>query len=374
MQFSDLSFWERNEYLSGIDFLIIGAGIVGNTTAFYLKQRFPDAKILVLERCYLPSGASTKNAGFACFGSPTELYDDLSKIPENEVFETLVLRYEGLQRLFSIVSPTEMNYSNCASWDLLRSTDSELSADFIHFLNEKMNTLFHEKEVYSIEENVQDKFGFQGIKLGYKNRLEGSIDTGKLMFHLHRKCMNLGIQFLFGINVTALIDNKLSATVETSFGEIKAQKVFVCTNGFGGQLLKLDVKPARAQVLVTEPIPDLNWQGTFHYDSGYFYFRNVGNRILIGGGRNLDFDGETTYELQTSALIQNAVEQLLKEMVLPWKKEVQITHRWAGIMGVGETKKPIVQPINDSILVGVRMGGMGVAIGSQVGYELSKLV
>jgi cation diffusion facilitator CzcD-associated flavoprotein CzcO len=80
LNIKDLSFWEKSLYFESLDFTIIGAGIVGLSTAIFLKEKFPRSKILILERGYLPSGASTKNAGFACFGSPTELYDDLSKI------------------------------------------------------------------------------------------------------------------------------------------------------------------------------------------------------------------------------------------------------------------------------------------------------
>lgn len=80
LNIEQLSFWERKEYFEDIDFLIIGAGIVGCSTAYHLRIKYPSAKIVILERGYLPSGASTKNAGFASFGGPVELIDDLKKI------------------------------------------------------------------------------------------------------------------------------------------------------------------------------------------------------------------------------------------------------------------------------------------------------
>lgn len=65
-----LSYWERKTFLKDIDYIVIGAGIVGFSCAYHLKEKFPSAKVVVLERGYLPTGASSKNAGFACFGSP----------------------------------------------------------------------------------------------------------------------------------------------------------------------------------------------------------------------------------------------------------------------------------------------------------------
>ena len=72
------SYWELKEWFSNIDFTIVGSGIVGLNCAISLKREHPKAKILVLEKGTLPQGASTKNAGFACFGSLSELIDDLN--------------------------------------------------------------------------------------------------------------------------------------------------------------------------------------------------------------------------------------------------------------------------------------------------------
>ena len=43
-------------------------------------------------------------------------------------------------------------------------------------------------------------------------------------------------------------------------------------------------------------------------------------------------------------------------------------------MGVGNQKKAIVKPISSNVFCGVRLGGMGVAIGSLVGKELAELI
>ena len=124
---------------------------------------------------------------------------------------------------------------------------------------------------------------------------------------------------------------------------------------------------------ITKPIPNLDIKGTFHLDKGYFYFRNIKDRILFGGGRNLDFEGETTTSHDTTELIQNRLEELLKTVILP-HQEFEIDHRWSGTMGVGTHKKPIVEQLSNNVYCGVRMGGMGVAIGSLVGQELADLV
>lgn len=375
LNIEQLSYWERKTFFEQIDFIIIGAGIVGYSSAIHLRQKYPEAKILILERGYLPSGASSKNAGFACFGSVTELLDDLGSTEESKVWETVQKRWEGLQYLEQIIGIGNMDLEKNGSWDLIRPSQQVNLKDIrdkIDWLNAKTEQITGEKNVYTEDTNVQVKFGFEGLQTSFFNRLEGQIDTGKMIRRYYQIAIEKKIDVLFGIRVESFGSTTNEVILETKIGSIKANNLLVCTNGFAAELLPEDVKPARAQVIVTERIPGLKVKGTFHYNKGYYYFRNINQRILLGGGRNLDFDGETTTDLSTSDLIMNSLESLLNEVILPHQK-VNIDYRWAGIMGVGNTKAPIIKKTHSNIGIGVRMGGMGVAIGSLVGKELAEM-
>src|SRR5690606_13184112 len=77
-----------------------------------------------------------------------------------------------------------------------------------------------------------------------------------------------------------------------------SKQLLVCTNAFARQLLpQLDIQPARGQILVTAPLENLRFKGSFHYDEGFYYFRDLGDRILLGGARNKAFEEETTSEM-----------------------------------------------------------------------------
>jgi glycine/D-amino acid oxidase-like deaminating enzyme len=80
-----------------------------------------------------------------------------------------------------------------------------------------------------------------------------------------------------------------------------------------------------------------------------------------------------TTEFAQTEIIQNRLEQLLKEVILP-QQDCEIAHRWSGIMGIGNSKNPIVSQLSDHVYCGVRLGGMGVAIGSVIGTELADLI
>lgn len=373
LRIDNLSYWEKSTYLENIDFLIIGSGIVGLSTAIFLKKKNKNYKVLVIDRGYLPTGASTKNAGFTCFGSPTELFDDLQNMNELTVWDTFSNRYMGLNTLFELVQKDKIAYRECKSWDIISSKkNNDITKDFIEYINHKAYEITGVKEIYHEDKLISSKFGFEGINTSYCNKLEGAIHTGKMIQELYKKAILNDVNVLFGMNAEKLDHSAQENVIETQFGEIKAKNTIIATNGFAKKWIKDDILPARAQVIITNEIPDLKINGTFHYEKGYYYFRNVGNRVLLGGGRNLDFKGETTEEFGSSEQIRLKLLELLKNVILP-KHTYEIQDSWSGIMGVGKSKSPIIKKINNNMAIGVRMGGMGVAIGAQVGKKLADL-
>lgn len=369
------SYWERENYVNNTDFIIVGAGIVGYSTALSIREKFPEARILILERGLIPSGASSKNAGFACFGSVTEIYDDIQQFGEETVWETLALRWEGLQQLQKRIG-LELDLQVNGSWDLITQDELplfEVAAPFLPAYNRRLEEITGEKDTFSIDEQVSERFGFEKVQTSFFNRLEGQIHTGRMNQAFYQKIIASDIRVLFGAEVLGIDDFSDHAVLETTIGSFTSKKVAVCTNGFAQQLISEEVQPARAQVLITKPIPELTIKGTFHYQQGYYYFRNIDNRILFGGGRNLDKTGETTSEMEVTPLIMDSLEKILRTVILP-STPFQIDYRWSGIMGAGSTKKPIVKAVSATVYCGVRLGGMGIAIGSLIGEELAALI
>ncbi|HET8884939.1 MAG TPA: FAD-dependent oxidoreductase [Salinimicrobium sp.] len=369
----NLSYWEYNTWLSNIDFTVVGSGLVGLNCALNLKQRFPKAKILILERGFLPNGASTKNAGFACFGSISEILDDLNSHTEQEVLDLVKKRRDGLELLRKNLGDQKIEYLPYGGYELFTAEDEELFQNClseIKNINQLLSPIF-EKDVFSIKENI---FQFKKIQPKYIfNQFEGQLNTGKMMEALLEKVQQKGIKILNNIEVEEFVDGNENVEVKTNQFSLKTKKLLIATNGFASKLGIPEVKPARAQVLITKPIPDLKIKGTFHLEKGYYYFRNIDNRILFGGGRNLDIKREETTEIAQTQIIQQQLEKLLKTTILP-DCDFEIDHRWAGIMGVGIQKMPIVNQISENVFCGVRLGGMGVAIGSFVGRELADFV
>ena len=369
----NLSYWEQKEWLENIDFAIVGSGIVGLSTALFLKQRFPESNITLLEKGILPQGASTKNAGFACFGSLSEILQDLKTHSENEVLELVQSRVQGLQLLRQSLGDASIDFRAYGGYELFLEKDTSVYENCLEKMSEINALLFSifKADIYHL---VADRFQFSKVKKKYiYNKFEGQLDTGKMMRALLKKVQNLGIQILNNVTVKSYEETNHSVQIKTDAFEFNAKKLILTTNGFTNTLLPTNTKPARAQVLITKPISNLQIKGTFHLDCGYYYFRNIDQRILLGGARNLDIVGETTTSFATTDKIQNELERLLSQVILP-EKDFEIDQRWSGIMGVGSQKKPLVFQESDHVFAGVRMGGMGIAIGSSVGKQLSELI
>lgn len=302
---------------------------------------------------------------------------DLKSMNESQVIQLVQKRYEGLKYLRQMLGDDQIAYSPCGSYELFTERESDLASDAtaaIPHLNQMLLPITGgETYLQKPIDEVQKKHHFAGFEQAIFNPFEGAIDTGKMMHSLRKKVLDQGIEIYNGVNVSGIAPDSTEVNVAINDHVIRANKVMVCNNAFAAELIpNADVKPARNRVLVTKPIEGVNWQGTFHMNEGFVYFRNIENRILIGGARHLD-PGFNDYNGAVPDEIQTHLEQLLREHILPGR-EFEIDAQWTGYLGIGSTREVIVDRIHKHVVCAVRMGGMGVAIGALIGREAADLL
>ncbi|WP_035567310.1 NAD(P)/FAD-dependent oxidoreductase [Hymenobacter sp. IS2118] len=375
MSAANLSYWEHQSFFGPADVAIIGAGLVGLTAALYLKQRRPGWRVVVLERGALPSGASTKNAGFACFGSISELIEQEKR---GDLEAVVAARYAGLARLRELLGDAALDYQPVGGYELFRHEEAALAGEClekISYFNNLLAAITGHRRTFRDASAEAGRFGFRGVGTLLKNEAEGSLDAGRMMRTLLTRTWAAEVPVLTNCAVAALetapngqhlLRLANGATIETS-------QVLLATNAFATELLpELAIVPGRGQVLVTEPLPDVRLPGTFHYDHGYAYFRQLpDHRILLGGGRNLDFGAEETTEPGLTPTVQHYLENLLHDVILPGQR-LRIDYRWSGVMGFGPALAPIVDWVRPGVLAAVRCNGMGVALGAGTGWRAAE--
>lgn len=376
-----LSYWEREAW-THYDVAIIGAGIIGLSTAISLKERNPKLSVAVLERGLIPSGASTRNAGFACFGSLTEILHDIVANGEEATAELVRARYAGLHLLRQRLGDEACGYEQHGGAELL--FEKNVSAlDQLERVNTVLSDIFPQKAFYLNNTAIaQNGFNTERVKALVQSDFEGQIHSGKMMRSLAALAQERGVMIFFGADVQQIEEGGAEVLLHLRHNDdaviIQATQVALCTNAFTAQFApELGITPGRGQVLVTTPISGLRFRGVFHFDEGFYYFRNVsspeGQRILFGGARNMAFEAEETTALTLNDTIQQELERLLHEVIAPGA-EFSVEHRWSGIMGFHQSKLPIVRRTGENVVIGFGCNGMGVALGSTIGAETAQCV
>lgn len=372
-----LSFWEKDSYYADADIVIIGAGLMGLWSAYELKKAAPSLSITILEKNATPLGASTRNAGFACFGSLTELISDESTMGTAAMLSIVESRFKGIQKIRANFSDEAIQYDACGGFEAIQNnhfTASNLDGH-IHYLNGLLAPITGKPQTFCNATKQMNRYGVKSFDHLVYNSFEAGIHSGKLVNELTSKVLALGVRIINGVEVKGWIKAADSLEITTQFGpSMKAKQLIVCVNGFTQTLLpELNILPARGQILLTKPIEGLSLKGTFHFDEGFYYWRNIGNRILIGGARNLAIAEEQTTDLAGSDKIRNHLTQFLATYI-DTLQPIEIEQYWSGIMGFTPNKEPLCTWAASNVLAVIACNGMGVALTPIVAEKVAAMV
>ncbi|HWB90553.1 MAG TPA: FAD-dependent oxidoreductase [Puia sp.] len=370
-----LSVWEKESFFAPADIIIAGSGLVGLWSAYYLKKKAPSLSITIVERGLIPTGASTRNAGFACFGTLSEMIAGAQEMGEEQMLELTAMRYRGLKKISKVFKDKEIGLERNGGYELIPAADNNELRSRIDTFNRLLKDVTGKQKIFRLQNHKLAGFGFAGIQHLIGNDSEAQLHSGKLCQALLRLVQSMGVTVLNNMEITGYekVHGQVLLHIRNAPSLLSSQ-LLVATNAFARQILpQLDIVPARGQVIVTSPIENLPFQGTFHFDEGFYYFRNLGDRVLLGGARNKALGEETTAEMELSEKIQRELERFLRDVILP-RRHYTIEHRWSGIMAMGSEKMPILKAVNDHVFCAVRMSGMGVALAPVIGEKIATLM
>lgn len=368
------SYWEHKGF-GNADWVVVGAGLVGLQSARRIKETFPNSRVMVFDEHAVGNAASLRNAGFACFGSAGEMLDEINRTSEMDAVALYEKRYLGIQNLLNRYGSQKIGFESSGGLEVFSLSDSDEAQKVISGLNELNGLLKSVHGEVSFELKDTTATGMQVLSEGVFAPLEGGLQS-HLLYHVVRQdALASGVEIYEGLQVLDWEDHPELVRVHLNNGmRIDCQRLLICTNGFSRRLISdLAVAPARGQVFVTQLFDELPFKGIYHANMGYIYFRELGNRLLIGGARNLDFVGESTMEMEVTDAFRIYLKNYLETVVLPGK-EVSFDYEWSGVMGMDENRNPIVGWHSNRVCLAVRMGGMGVALSSWVADEVVRVV
>lgn len=365
------SYWQKENFLTQADIAIAGGGLMGLWTAIEYKKQHPKHEVLVIERAAFPDGASVRNAGFSCFGSAGELLSDIEQFGANETLKVAALRYKGLCKIQQSF-PHSIGYEPVGGYEVFADADRyQAAAGQLARLNELMADVTGVRDTFLPCDDLLAPMGLTRFCGMIRNRYEGTINSGKLLQGLVSAASEYGIRFLWGSPFDGYEIEDGFVRINCGDVVLKSGKLLLAMNAYNAKFLpEQEVTPARGQILMTDEIENLKLRGSFHYDAGFYYFRNVGNRVLIGGARNWQMDEERSFDVAVNDAIQRHLESFLAKHIVG-NKRFAVTERWAGIMSFTKTKMPEIYSVSPSVVAANACNGMGVALTSVFSEEVA---
>lgn len=355
------------------DVVVIGGGIIGVSAAIDIVERKPATTVMLLERDIVPSGASSRNAGFACVGSASEIFHDVNLLGSDAALDIIEQRRSGLALLRQRLGDDGLAMESNGAHELFMEHHPALDA--IDHLNDLLRPLFNDTFFTRCDDRI-GHFGFGATHALVHTPFEGIIHSGRMMESLWGIAAAKGIRIRTGCAVSAIDGGRIDVTTPNGRRTVVADQIVVATNAWPvavDGMMRDEYVPARGQIVVTTPIDDLRLRGSYHMDEGYVYFRSLGDRVLLGGARNIDVAGEQTFTMETTDVIQDRLMEILRTVILPGR-EYAIDHRWAGMMGFSHDKRPHVERYTPHVIRAFGCNGMGVAIGSTIARRAAAMV
>lgn len=355
--------WSRNLKSSqdtSSDIVVVGAGFAGLSTAFWLSEMKPDLQITIIDRGYLGSGASGRNAGFLTKGSAAfyrSLSQDWGPAKAKEIYQ---FAEKSLSDTYHHVlkNSTDIQYEKTSSFTLCQREES------------------FDPSIFDFSWQDQEKLPSQLRKRfvgGYTNGPEYKINPLQLLLTLRKKLEARGVKILEGVSAFEVTDDGILTEVSL----IKAKQVVLAMNGYFPQFhnsFKGLITPRRAQMLAVRLSSSLECPSLYYDPADRVYWRmSSDNILLIGGKRLLDPEGETGDFEKLSSIIQRGLESYLKDKL---ELDFEISQRWSGIMAFTEHELPFITEVNAPIKA-YAMGGFsghGMGFGFRSGKEMAEIV
>lgn len=345
------------------DAVIVGAGIAGLSTAYWLERQQPGIKIALIEKNRVGFGASGRNAGFVTCGSTEHFIKLQEDFGLDEAVQIWKFSEENHRLLAEHVIQDEgasLDYRKTGSctvapseerWQVYRETAKVMRAQGL--------------DVTEVTpKQMQDDYGVTGFQGGIQYSGDGFIHPIKLLGRLQSQ---LKAQIFEGTEVYKIANDRGSVRLVTDRGVFSAGQAFLTLNAYLPLVMRSFeswVTPGRGQILMTEPLPDFV-KGPCYLTKHLCYFRQLPTgHLLIGGFRNLDREVENTYADQTTDVIQNALFDFVKSH-FKHGPQAKIAYQWSGLMGFSTDGQMILGPAkgfeNVHVMAGCSGHGMGLS-------------
>ena len=370
-----LSFWQQRRRAQALayDVVIVGGGIVGCSTAYWLQRRNPSLNVALVEAEALGSGASGRNAGFILQGTAADYLSDVERYGERTA-----RRLWRFTRASRDLMEAELR-GHAFGW----TSDGSLTVAGDEEEDERLRASVGRLRaagapvVYLEPEQTNQRLHSTGLYGGLFVTTGAVVNPLKLVHHLaakstadvHTHLPVKGIRWDYDDGVL----------LETPDQSLWSRRVVLAVGSALPSLvpaLSSVVRPVRAQMLATAPAETQAIPVPAYSHRGGFYIRQEEEgHVLVGGGRHAHRRAEETDVDATTPAVQATIERYLHTH-FPWAQDLPIQRRWSGTMGFSPDGRPVVGPVPgqpDSIFA-TGFTGHGMGYGFRMGRLLAQRI
>lgn len=359
--------WESSPMNKSYDAVIIGGGIHGLATAYFLAKNHNITNVAVIERKHVGYGGSCRNTAIVRANQHTQKNINFYK--------------EGLEMWPQLMNELDFNmmFHNCGIMDLLHSEDdisvarnSVSTAQFCGVQSEildQQQTKELVPELNLSEDITHPIIGSMYHAPGGILRHDGvtwGLAKGAASYgvHIHQQTEVLDIQ----------VEKNKIIGVKTNQGNIKTPKVLICAGGYGNLMahklgIALPIHSLTIQACVTQPLkPFLN---TIVASGAYWVYANQTLKGEIAAGAHMDpWPNYTTNT--TPQYLQHLTQGLVE--IMPCFKGIKYMRHWSGLADMTPDSAPIIDgnyPVN-GLYMNVGWGYFGFKAGPVAGKYIAQ--
>jgi len=358
------------------DVCIVGGGLTGISTAYYLSLLDPSLKIVVLEKNKIGWGASGRNGGQLLHGYSS---DDFSGQKNISVEEEKILWNFSVDAVNEVKNNIKKHNLDC---DLIEG-----------FLLTAANNR-HEKSLYKQQKILEKKYNYKNSIFLNKSELNKKFrspyyqsaiyDSFCAQIHPLNYCLGLAAEALKNKNVSMYEGVEVSSFksnqkvfIQTSKNiEIKSRYLVLSCNAYIGNLskkLRPMIMPVKTYVTAIESQPQSVLKEFFEKPITISDMFFVLNYFRLNSKNNVIFGGRVSYSNVDPIDVEKSLKKIIKK-IMPGMEKCKSICSWSGHVAITQNRLPHIGQLDNNVLFAQGYSGHGVALTTLVGKTFAQSI